>query len=151
MPDTLRLIALDTEDLAIISANLQDLLVKVADMAYLPHSKRFALVAARFDWVAAAEGKNERCRTGLHFERVLKATRAGFDQNAKETCLSLLSVVYTAIDLPAGHVTLTFSGGAALRLDVECLEAQMHDIGPRWPAKTCPAHKLDDATEMKAG
>lgn len=151
MPDSLRLIALDTEDLAIISANLQDSCVKVADMAYLPRSKRFALVAARFDWVEAAEGKNERCRTGLHFERVLKATYTGFEQNAKDTCLSLLSVVYLTKDAPAGYVMLTFSGGAAVRLDVECLEAQMHDIGPRWPAKTCPDHKLDDATEMKAG
>ncbi len=151
MPDCLRLIALDTEDLAIISANLQDSLVKVADMAYLPHSQRFALVAARFDWVAAAEGKNERCRAGLHFERVLKATCTGFDQNAKDTCLNLLSVVYTPNDPPAGHVTLTFSGGAALRLDVECLEAQVHDMGPRWAAKTCPAHRLDDAAEPQAG
>ncbi len=151
MPDSLRLVALDTEDLAIVSANLQDALVKVADMAYLPRSKRFALVAARFDWVAAAEGKNERCRTGLHFERVLKATCTGFDQNAKDTCLNLLSVVYAAKDPPAGDVTLTFSGGAAVRLDVECLEAQVHDMGPRWVAKTCPAHKLDDAAESPAG
>jgi Protein of unknown function (DUF2948) len=151
VPDSLRLIALDAEDLAIISANLQDSVVAVGDMTYLPRSKRFALVAARFDWVAAAEGKNERCRTGLHFERVLKATCTGFDQNAKEGCLNLLSVVYGAEDPPAGHVTLTFSGGAAVRLDVECLEAQVRDIGPRWTAKTCPAHRLDDATEPQAG
>jgi Protein of unknown function (DUF2948) len=147
MLDTLRLIALDAEDLAIISANLQDSCVKVADMAYLPRSKRFALVASRFDWVAAAEGKNERCRTGLHFERVLKATCTGFDQHAKDTCLSLLSLVYETKDAPAGYVTLTFSGGAAVRLDVECLEAQVADIGPRWPAKTCPDHRFEDATE----
>jgi hypothetical protein len=151
MPELLRLIALDAEDLAIISANLQDSLVRIGDMAYLPHSKRFALVASRFDWVAAAEGKNERCRTGLHFERVLKATCTGFDQNAKDTRLSLLSVIYTSEDMPAGQVTLTFSGGAGVRLDVECLEAQIHDMGPRWPAKTCPDHKFGDAPEPQAG
>ncbi len=151
MPELLRLIALDAEDLAIISANLQDSLVRIGDMAYLPRSKRFALVASRFDWVAAAEGKNERCRTGLHFERVLKVTRTGFDQNAKDVCLSLLSVIYTSKDAPAGHVTLTFSGGAGVRLDVECLEAQVHDVGPRWPAKTCPDHRFDDAPEPQAG
>ena len=143
MPDTLRLIALDAEDLAIVSANLQDSCVKVGDMAYLPRSKRFVLLASRFDWLAAAEGKNERCRTGLHFERVLKVTRTGFDQNDKDLCLSLLSVTYKSKDEPAGHVTLTFSGGAGVRLDVECLEAQVRDVGPRWPAKTCPDHKLD--------
>jgi hypothetical protein len=147
MSDTLRLIALDAEDLAIISANLQDSCVKVGDMAYLPHSKRFVLMVSRFDWLAAAEGKNERCRTGLHFERVLKVTRTGFDQYDKDLCLSLLSVTYKSKDAPAGDVTLTFSGGAGVRLDVECLEAQVRDIGPRWPAKTCPDHKFSDAPE----
>lgn len=151
MSEPLRLIALDAEDLAIISANLQDALVSVGDMAYLPRSKRFALVAARFDWVTAADGKNERCQAGLHFERVLKVTRAGFDQAAANERLNLLSVAYTSVDAPAGQVTLTFSGGAGVRLDVECLEAQLHDIGPRWAAKTCPAHKLDDAPEPQAG
>jgi hypothetical protein len=152
MPEPLRLIALDAEDVAIISANLQDALIRIGDMAYLPRSKRFALVASRFDWVAAASGgKNERCQAGLHFERVLKVTRSGFDQSAADQCLNLLSVVYTSEDVPAGQVRLTFSGGAELRLDVECLEAQLHDIGPRWPAKSCPGHKLDDAPEPQVG
>ncbi len=145
MSELLRLIALDAEDLAIISANLQDACVKIRDMTYLPRAKRFALVASRFDWVAAAEGRNERCRAGLHFERVLKATCTGLAQDAKDECLSLLSVSYKVTDAPGGHVTLTFSGGAAVRLEVECLEAQIADIGPRWPAKSCPDHKFDEA------
>ena len=98
MPCSLRLVALDSEDLAVISANLQDSLVRIGDMTYLPRSKRFALVASRFDWVSAAEGKNERCRTGLHFERVLKATCTGFDQKSKDLCLSLLSIAFMLKD-----------------------------------------------------
>jgi len=151
MPEPLRLIALDVEDLAIISANLQDALVRVADMAYLPRSKRFALVASRFDWVASTAGKKERCETGLHFERVLKVTRTGIDQTAADQRLNLLSVGFSDDDAPAGQVTLTFSGGAGLRLDVECLEAQLRDTGPRWPCTCCPGHKLDDATEPQVG
>ncbi|HLH10407.1 MAG TPA: DUF2948 family protein [Methylovirgula sp.] len=150
MPCSLRLVALDSEDLAVISANLQDSLVRIGDMTYLPRSKRFALVASRFDWVSAAEGKNERCRTGLHFERVLKATCTGFDQKSKDLCLSLLSIAFMLKDAPAGHVILTFSGGAAVRLEVECLEAQVADLGPRWPARTCPEHKFEDAAESQA-
>ena len=149
MSEPLRLIALDTEDLAIISANLQDALIKIGDMAYLPRSKRFALVASRFDWVASVSGKkNERCETGLHFERVLKVTRTGFDQGASEQNLNLLSIGFTSTDSPAGQVVLTFSGGAGVRLDVECLEAQLRDIGPRWTCKACPGHKLDDVAEQ---
>ncbi len=144
MPDLLRLVALDGEDLAVISTNLQDALIKTSDMAYLPASKRFVIVAARFDWVRAArQGAMERCRAGLHFERVLKVSRMGFGQD-EGAVLNLLSIGFTETDPPAGQVLLTFSGGAALRLDVECLEAQMHDIGPRWKAKGQPGHQLDD-------
>jgi hypothetical protein len=153
MPQCLRLIALDDEDLAIISANLQDSVIRVADMAYLPRTKRFALVAARFDWVCAASGSNERCETGLHFERVLKVARSGFDQTAAETRLNLLSIGFRAGDPPAGQVILTFSGDAAVRLDVECLEAQLRDLGPRWKAKGQPGHPIEDslASTVKSG
>ncbi len=145
MPDLLRLVALDSEDLAVISANLQDALIKPGDMAYLPATKRFVVVAARFDWVrAACQGAMERCRAGMHFERVLKVSRMGFDQNNPDLILNLLSVTFNETDAPAGQVILTFSGGAAVRLDVECLEAQMRDIGPRWKAKGQPGHQLDD-------
>ena len=144
MSDCLRLIALDEEDLAVISANLQDSVIRIGDMAYLPRAKRFALVAARFDWVGAGGGCNERCQTGLHFERVLKVAHTGFDQAAADTHLNLLSVMFQTADPPAGQVVLTFSGGAAVRLDVECVEAQMRDLGPRWKAKAQPGHPLDD-------
>jgi len=68
MPDLPRLIAFDADDLAVIAANLQDALVRVGEMAFLPQSKQFAMVAARFDWVRAAAKKSgrpccERCRT----------------------------------------------------------------------------------------
>jgi len=145
MADPLRLIALDADDLAVISTNLQDALIQTKEMAYLPGEKRFVLVAARFDWVkAACQGAMERCRAGLHFERVMKVARQGFDQKNSDLVLNLLSIGFHETDTPAGHVLLTFSGGAAIKLDVECLEAQMRDIGPRWKAKGQPGHNIDD-------
>jgi hypothetical protein len=80
----------------------------------------------------------------MHFERVLKVARLGFDQHDAGIVLNLLSITFDETDAPAGQVTLTFSGGAAIRLEVECLEAQMRDIGPRWKAKGQPGHQLDD-------
>ena len=150
MSEPLRLIALDEEDLAVMSAHLQDAVIKVRDMLYLPKTKRFALLAARFDWLGIEKGRTERCVTGLHFERVLKAAISGFDQAAGDTCLNLLSVHFTATDAPAGEVILTFSGGAAIKLAVECLEAQIRDLGPRWQAKAKPGHSLDEAPEEHA-
>jgi hypothetical protein len=54
--------------------------------------------------------------------------------------LNLLAVEFEETDAPAGVVTLTFSGGGALRLEVECLEAELADLGPSWPAGCRPVH-----------
>ena len=59
MPD-LKLIALDADDLAVISAHLQDAVMKVGDLAFLPREKRFAAVANRFDWMDAIEKDGAR-------------------------------------------------------------------------------------------
>ncbi len=145
MTKPLRLVAMDEDDLAVLSANLQDATVAAADMTYLPQIKRFAAVGKRFDWVRAASGATERCATGFHFEHVLAVARTGFDPVADgASVLNLLAIDFEATQAPAGRIRLTFSGGAAVRLDVECLEAQMSDLGPRWPCDTCPAHALDE-------
>jgi hypothetical protein len=140
MTKSLRLAALDEDDLAILSANLQDALIRVADMTYLPQSKRFALVGKRFDWVKAGEGAMERCAVGLHFERVLAVGRIGFEQSETERELNLLAIHFEPTGTPAGYIGLTFSGGAAIRLTVECLEAQMRDLGERWVCEKQPEH-----------
>ena len=54
------------------------------------------------------------------------------------------SISFDETDAPGGAVTVTFSGGAALRLEVECLDAQMRDMGERWQARAAPAHAIDD-------
>lgn len=137
----LRLLALDGDDLAVISAHLQDALVRPSEIAYLPSGRRFALVADRFDWCAAETGRTERLRAGLHFEGVTKASYQGMARDA-QAVLSLLSISFEENDPPAGLVRLTFSGGAAIRLAVECLEVQMRDMGPRWPVRHKPGHDV---------
>ncbi len=42
-------------------------------------------------------------------------------------------------------VFLTFADGAIVRLEVECLEAELRDVGPRQPACDCPGHALTSA------
>lgn len=143
-PEPLRLVAFDCEDLEVISANLQDALISVGDMAFLPGAKQFAFVGARFDWVKAAKGSWERCRTGVHFERVLKVSCSGFSQRDKSLILNLLSIGFKETGAPAGEVELIFSAACALRLQVECLEARLRDFDVRWPAKVLPGHPCQD-------
>lgn len=139
----LKLLALDADDLAVVSAHLQDAAVKVADMAYLPKEKRFAMLTDRFDWSSVAEGKPLRRRAGVHFERVLRAQTRGFDFKDTTAALNLLAIEFVERDAPSGIVSLYFSNDAGIQLEVECLEAAMTDLGPEWPADERPARGED--------
>ncbi len=147
MPDPaadqpLRLVALDAEDLEILSAHLQDFVVRVADLAWLPREKRFAFVGNRVD--RRVDGELRRRRVAGHFDRVSKVSARGVDRSAPETVLNLLAMTLAADEgEPSGDIILTFSGEASLRLTVECVEAQVVDLGPVWAAKGSPAHDLE--------
>ena len=140
----LRLVALDPDDLAILSAHLQDALVNVSDLAYLPRERRFVLVGKRYDWAKAARGECERCAVGLHFECVLSVARTGFAQDEADRVLHLLAIVFESGDAPGGTVSLTFAGGAAVRLTVECLEAQLSDLGERFACDKVLPHPIGE-------
>jgi hypothetical protein len=148
-PTDLKLIALDGEDLAVISAHLQDAFVRREEISYLAAQKRFALAAHRYDWAAYVEGRRERVGAVLRFDRVLKVSQIGVSALRPEARLNLLAVSFDERDPPSGVVTLTFSGGAAIRLEVECLESELRDIGPREKVETCPGHAV--AAEPGAG
>ena len=137
---TLKLVAFDLEDLAVLSAHLQDAVAKVGDIAYLPKEKRFAMVLNRFDWTGSEQGPPARRRTGVHFERVLAAQTRGIDLAVPNAIVNLLAVEFEENTPPSGMVTLLFSGGAAIKLEVECLEAALSDLGPQWPAQKRPRH-----------
>jgi urease beta subunit len=78
----------------------------------------------------------------LHFERVLASETAGIDQGKKNDVLSLLAIRLEPGELPAGMVELVFSGGAAIRLDVEVIETRLADLGGAWEASSRPSHKV---------
>lgn len=139
LKDPLKLVALDTDDLAVVSAHLQDAVAKVGDMTYLKKEKRFAMLVNRFDW-ATGEEVAARRRTGVHFERVLGAHTRGFDLTDRESVLNLLAIEFEPGEAPSGAVTLYFSGDAAIRLKVECLEAALTDLGPPWSVRQRPRH-----------
>ena len=144
MADTqLKLIALDEQDLEIVSSHLQDAVVRVGDLAYVPSQRRFAAILNRFNWEKAtktAANANERRRTALRFDRVLGAQIRSLKPSASDRVLALLAVRFEASDHPSGYVTLTFSGDASIRLHVECIEAELTDLGPAWRARSKPQH-----------
>lgn len=141
----LRLQAFDAEDLALISAHLQDATLRVADLAFFKDRRRFALIAARFDWPAHARGRLERAAAGLHFDRVRAVRRLGFAREQGEAMLALLAILFEPeAGGPEGRVRLVFAGGAEIVLEVDCVEAQLSDLGPRWRVSSRPTHALDE-------
>lgn len=144
--DALKFIALDQDDLAVVSTHLQDAVVKVADVVWMPDDKRLVIGLNRFDWEATLEPDPQyrRRRSALRFDRVLACKCRHVTSADKDTVLNLLAVEFEEKDAPAGTVTLTFSGGAALRLEVECLEVELADLGAVWTTTTCPGHPVDD-------
>jgi len=145
--EDLKLIALDPEDLRVLSCHLQDAVVRVGDMAYLQQEMRFAAIINRFDWERAArEGGTDyqRRRTGLRFERVKAARVQGVDLRRKDEVLALLAMTFEAGEEPSGAVILNFAGGAAVRLEVECIEAEVRDLGAAWQTRSKPVHAIDD-------
>ena len=141
--DLLKFVVLDEEDLEVVSTHLQDAVLKVSDVHWRPQEKRVVVAVNRFDW-ESAQGENpeyRRRRAALRFERVLSCKCRNVNPD-KEGALNLLAVEFAESDAPCGAVTLTFSGGAVLRLEVECLEAELADLGPSWTAATCPVHSV---------
>jgi len=135
----LKLAALDAEDLAVMSAHMQDAVLKVGDMALKPGRRQFALLANRYAWDEA--DARQRRRTGLHFDRVLKVQTRNIRRTDRDAVLSLLSIGFEAKDPPSGDIVLSFSGGGTIRLTVECIEAQLADLGPAWAASGTPRHE----------
>ena len=150
-PDFLKLAAIDEEDLAVVSAYVQDAVLKVGDMVYLPKERRFALAMNRFIW-EKLEGERkdfERRRAALTFDRVERVKTTGIDRNRADAVLELLAVRFLPTSLPAGAIELTFAGGAAVRIEVEVIEARLADLGAAWSTNVVPHHDL--AGETKAG
>jgi Protein of unknown function (DUF2948) len=134
----LKLTAQDGDDLAVISAQMQDAVLKFIDMRYDAKRRRFALVANRFAWDAAPA--KLRRRTGLHFDGVLGVQRAGFEKVDRNSVLSLLAINFSLGEVPGGVITLLFAGGPSLKLNVECLDAAMADLGAAWSTEHQPEH-----------
>jgi len=127
----LKLIALDADDLAVISAHVQDALVQTADIIWRQGEKRLVVGMSRLDWEQTLSGETAPSRliAALRFDRVLSCKSRNIDLAAPETALELLGIEFHPGDAPSGSAVLLFNHGGALRLDVECLECQLTDLG----------------------
>ena len=136
----LRLTAADTDDLAIISAQMQDAVMKRADLRFDKKRRRFALIANRYAWDALPE--KQRRRAGLHFDDVTSVKSTGLTRLPANAVLSLLAMTFAPAEELGGTITLSFSTGIHVRLSVTCVNATLADVGGTWGTAATPAHKI---------
>lgn len=156
----LKLAAIDAEDLAILSSQTQDAVVKVGDIKWLAAEGRLIMTMNRFAWEEALSQKKswfgpkptyERRLAILHFDRVSAVQARNIRMDAKDAVLDLLSLTFEQQgDGPEGSVALTFAGDAELRLKVECIEAQLSDTGAAWETENLPEHEAAETFEKQA-
>jgi hypothetical protein len=131
MTAQLKLIALDADDLAVISAHVQDARVQTSDIVWRQGEKRLVVGMNRLDWEQTLSGETapRRLIAALRFDRVLSCKSRNIELEAPGTALELLGIEFHPGDAPGGSAVLMFSHGGALRLDVECLECELTDLG----------------------
>lgn len=166
----LKLRAHDARDLQALAPILQDALVPVSEVAYLPHERRFVMVANRFRWEGPAPETEpepapagdarfenagpqvgtgplyERVNCGVCFDRVRHVRARGLDLAERDQILNLLTLW-----AEPGAVRLLFSGGAEIRLEVSQIRCHMEDLGQPWPTRWRPSHTLEEPDSDERG
>ena len=135
----LHLLAEDEQDLAVISAALQDAVAKVGDVVFEARARRLTIAFNRFRWEA---DKRQRVRSALQLGGVLKLQTRRIRRDQRDAVLELLAITFTPGERPGGVLTLSFAGGGDLRADVECVDAVLADLSDPWPTPRAPAHEL---------
>ncbi len=148
MSELLKLMALDDEDLAVVSAHIQDGVLKTSEMDYVASTGQLLIPFNRFAWEAKSARRwvfksYERRRSLLRITRINELKTRDIDREDSQQILSILSITFAnheELDDPAGEVQINFAGGAAINANVECLEVQLTDTGGAWSTTLRPYH-----------
>ena len=134
--------AQDTDDLAVLSALVQDAVLTASDMRYQKSKRRFTLLINRFRWEEGAADSPERVRSLLVIGDVGKVQGQGLDRKDPDLVLSLLSLGFAAGADGTGVVTLLFAGDGALAFSVEALDVALKDVTRPYlaPSRSVPRH-----------
>ena len=140
----LRLIAKTDEDVRVISAHLQDSIVKTSDIASLRRNKIFLIQLNRFMWEDVEKGvfrKNKRIRTVLKFENILEVTAKNINQRKGDRFLDFLAIETLKMPDKNYEMKLIFAGDIVIKLVTEAIDVTLDDQGSPWESKNKPKHE----------
>ncbi len=149
----LKMMAMDEEDLTVLSAYCQDAVFKATDITWIAAERRFLISVNRFVWEKAKKGgalkgllgrkSYERHKAVLHFEQVSKVQTRGLSLSDTNTVFSLLSIEFFAgEDGVAGQLELMLADDLTIRLEVESIEVRLADFDAAWETNNMPKHPL---------
>lgn len=143
MSDALRLKAEDGPGLEVLSAALQDSVLQAGDLSYDARARRFTALVNRFRWEkAGTRGPFERVRSAFAVESVTAVHSAKLNRADKRAVASVLSLAFEPDQEPPGGVLrMLLAGGGEIRLNLECVDALLMDMGPPWPTPRKPNHE----------
>lgn len=144
----LKLRAEDADDLAVLSAFLQDALVAVRDLAYIADERSFVFIANRFRWESrlappASDDGHQRILCAVTFDTVAGVSYRGFRRSDEDRILCLLAIRAEPGGPGGAALLLEFAGAAAIRLDVAGIQGRAKDLGEPWPTPWRPRHDED--------
>ena len=140
----LKLLALNDDDLKVLSAHLQDSVVLVKDMIFLKKNRTFLMMVNRFMWEDIELGifrENKRIRCAVKFENVLEVKSRNISQKKKDKILELLSID-SEVKNNKKELLITFAGNNEIILIVEEINILLDDVGLPWKVKHVPKHQL---------
>ncbi|MEM9470619.1 MAG: DUF2948 family protein [Pseudomonadota bacterium] len=152
MGDTpaIKIAALDEEDLAVISAHLQDAVFAVGDLRWMKKTSKLSVVANRYVHFGNKSGTGERRLCGVQISRVRRVSARNITMSDETAIVSLLAMTFIPGEqAPEGTIELSFAGGGAVRVEVECIEVAMADLSAAWPARARPDHDAEDNASAK--
>jgi hypothetical protein len=138
----LKLLAQDADDLAVISAALQDAVGKVGEIRWEQGRRQLTMALNRFRWEVS--GSKERIRSAVQVGGVLAVKARNLRRDARRAVIELLAVSFEPGEAPGGALVFGFAGGADLRLEVECIDVILADVSQPWPARAEPRHDADE-------
>ena len=128
--------AIDTDELKIISTILQDGLIEVNDIKYLPSIRSFFLMITRFMWEEKIVNKvDQRIKAVLSFEDVLSVYSKNIDQLNKNKTLELVTFNYYPNNSKNIEIELLFKNDAIIKLETEIIRCKLEDQGEPWNIK----------------
>jgi hypothetical protein len=133
-------LAEDAEDLAVISAALQDAVTRIGDIRFESRARRLTVAFNRFRW-EAPEGRGERVRAGLQLGGVMSVKARNLRREPADAVLELLALSFEPGEAPGGRITFAFADGGDLAAHVECVDAALADLSAPWPAPHTPEHE----------